>query len=88
MKRIFMLGGMAIWFLSCSNNGNGPEGSDTSATNVNRASPYTMDTINKGIGAGQNPATTNSGTGSGATTNDSSTTPGAGSGKDTAKSGQ
>lgn len=84
-----MLGGMAIWFLSCSNNGNGPSGNDTPATNVNQASPYSMDTINNGVGAGAtNTAPPDSGTGGGALLGDSSAAPGTGSGKDTSKNHQ
>lgn len=51
MRRIFLIAGMAIWFLSCSNNGNDSSGNDTSANNVNKVSPYTMDTVNRGYNA-------------------------------------
>ena len=88
MRRVFLIGGMAVFFLSCSNNGNNGSGTDTGATNVNQASPYTMDTINKGESASGNVAGQDSGTGGGATLGDSSAAPGTGMGKDTSSKRQ
>ena len=53
MRRLLILGGMAVWLVSCANSGNGVEYSDTSAgTTTMEPTSDPRDTINIGIGAG------------------------------------
>jgi hypothetical protein len=73
MRRLFIIGGMALWLVSCANSGNGVEDSDTSAGAGTTMEPTSdpRDTVNVGLGAGVDEQTnagpgTVTGTGTGA----------------------
>lgn len=53
MKRILIIGGMALWLVGCANSGNGVEYSDTAGTGTTmEPTSDPRDTVNIGIGAG------------------------------------
>lgn len=57
MRRVLLIGGMALMLASCANGGNGSENADTTTSGSRTSDP--SDTIDQGYGAGSDGKTNN-----------------------------